>query len=117
MSFRDKLQSQYISPALRQKGFGDLAVIIAVNRQDNTATIKIENSQSPADGETHNYVPLPFQGGIEGVSPNLGDIVWVQYLNGDKNKPFITTLYATTNAQYINHKIYSPSLTKNLVGL
>jgi hypothetical protein len=117
MSFRDKLQNQYISPALRQKGFGDIAIIIAVNKQDNTATIKIENSQDPTEGETHHNVPLPFLYGVDGISPNAGDTVWVQYLNGDKNKPFVTTIYASSNIQYINNKIYSPSLTRNLVGL
>jgi hypothetical protein len=117
MSFKDKLKEQYINPSVNQKGYGDLATIIGIDRPTNTVTIKVQNSQMPYAGSVFNGVSLPFTNGIESITPNAGDIVWVQYLNGDRNKPYIIATYPNTNKQYVDHKVYSAPLTRTLLGL
>lgn len=115
MSFESKLLEKHILPAINQKGSGDLAVILQVDYINNTATINIANATNPEEGIIHGSVPIPYIPGIDPISLTPGDRVWVQYQNGDRGIPFITTIYPQTNQQYANQKSMKPLNTRFLL--
>lgn len=117
MSFKDKLREQYIVPEIQKRGTGDLAVILNVDSQSNCASIKIENSKYPGDGEVRDAVPLPYMYGIETVAPSVGDVVYVQYRNGDRNQPYIVAIYPISAAKLLSNKSYSPPPTTSLANI
>ena len=114
MGFEDKLMSKYIKPALSEKGYGDLAIVMEINPKKNTVNIMIENAEHPTLGEMRMNVDIPYTPGVESISLYPGDKVWVQYRNGDRSLPFITAIYPH-GSQYQRHKQMKALHTRNLL--
>jgi len=115
MSFEDKLLQKYIQPAIKEKGFGDLAVVMETNQVRNTVNIMIQNAENPTMGELRIDVEVPYMPGIESINLYPGDKVWVQYMNGDRALPFITAIYPQGQGQYKRHKSIKALHTRNLL--
>lgn len=115
MSFEEKLLHKYIRPAISEKGFGDLAVIMETNQTNNTVNIMIQNSENPTMGELRIGVEAPYTPGIESINLYPGDKVWVQYMNGDRAQPYITAIYPQGQSQYKRHKSIKALHTRNLL--
>jgi hypothetical protein len=101
-SYRDKLryQIQRENNARPSSGKG---IVKKTYPESYTCDIMIVEDTDPRFGRMALNVPLPMVGGMSYSLPHSGDVVFLNYLNGDPNYPHIVAVYPSTALQAANH--------------
>src|SRR5687768_10273233 len=85
---------------------GSLGVIISYDRNNNTATVAITQSDSDEIREILNNVPCPVVMGVQTVAPEPGRLCWLNFKNGNITSPMVIHYYNHRYQQFDYERQY-----------
>lgn len=94
--FEEGLKTRIVNPSMNQSVTGTYGVIVGYDLVKNRATVILASQGSDQLGEILYDVICPTNNGVQGVSPEPGRMVWVNFKEGNMNNAFI--------AHYFNHE-------------
>jgi hypothetical protein len=115
-NYKDKLRYT-INQEIQNSPNNGMGIVVRVYPEEYKCDILMVESSDASVANVTLGVPLPMIGGMSYAMPHNGDKVMVNYLNGDRNFPYIVAAFASSKMQIANNAYVEESSMNHLSDL